>query len=710
MPHDYSRRKIAIFTLIISLGIVIIISSVFFVYESYKNQIVDQQREQIITTAETASLGLEYFFQEKKQGMDIYFDGMMSTIPDKNTLYKQIDTIIERFYFKEKNYLYNIKFIKAEEISSAMDNDAKLSKNAEYGDYKYIAEGLYILYLSKTIYINGHLEGYVMAGIDLNKVYHKILFPVQIGERGYCTVKDQNGMILMHGTKSQIGINSKTDRKELYPKLNAKGIDTLLNNQLSGKSGSDIVTSYWWDDVESGPVTKIIGYTPVSIVEGNTWVVSVIMDYAEIAGPIHNALSMSIILGFILVVFFGTLVYFITKEWKNTERIKLEWKYENELREAANALRKQEAQVRQYDKLQTLGILSGTIAHEFNNLMTPILIYCDLLLPKFKEDEEVKEEIEEISSIAQRCSELSKQLLAYGRVEKDEDLMSIYDGTLVAKNSMRMIAKLIPREINLDYRISEEPIMLYGNAGSLNQILLNLCTNAYQAMKETGGSLQVSFYKKDEEEAILKVSDTGCGMDKETMARMYQAFFTTKESGEGTGLGLSVVKRLVTKQGGNIEATSKLGEGTTFTIVMPIKDMKPKENNLNENEIKAVAKKKIKIMILDDNDEILKSMEKGLSITNWHIEYSTNPSYVFGRLKEQSNGYDILLTDESMPEMSGLELSAILKKVNPAIKIIIMTGYVEKNLQENVNNKAIDGFLLKPISAMDVIREVFKLI
>ena len=569
MKNEHAKRKVIALAVITILGFILISSSIIMIYNTHKNDIINQQKVQIITTAETASRSLETFFSEKRRGMDLYFNGMVSDITDQSKLDDQIDSIIERYNSNEKEYLFSIEYLKPNEMKQAYGIQAVEEDDATYGKYVYQDANYYVLYLTKAIYVNGEVGGYVVAGFNLDKVYQEILYPIQIGDLGYCTVKDHDGIIIMHGTKSQIGINSKTDRKENYPELDPDGVDRLVENQIRGKSGCDIVSSYWWNNIEAGKVKKIIGYTPVHIVE-QFWVVSVIMDYSEITGPLQKTLIMSVLLGIILVVFFGALVYYITRELKNTQRLKMEWKYESELIEATYQLRKQAVQVEQYDKLQTMGILTGTMVHEFKNLMTPIIIYCDLLSLKFSDNGEVKEEVSEISSAAKRCAELSEQLLAYVREEKEDDQMVTFDGVLATINAMKMISKLIPKEIRVQYNFSKQPIMLFGKIGAFNQILLNLCTNAYQAMKEKGGDLTVSFQKVNEKNAELKIMDSGCGMDEETMSKIYNAFFTTKAQGEGTGLGLLVVQRLVIKLGGTIQVHSVPLEETTFIITFPI--------------------------------------------------------------------------------------------------------------------------------------------
>lgn len=708
MEIRLSNKKLIGLSLIALVGLAVISVSIFMIYNTHKNAIVDQQKAQIITTAETASRSLKAFFEERLHTMDLYFDGVLAHVSGAEAFIKDLEEILLPYQGREAMYLHRVAFLSPQDLTTGEKTRLEGHTQAMWGTYSLQQDGFFVLELYKPLRIDGVLIGYIKAEINLNAVYDQILYPIQIGKQGYCTVKDRAGIILMHGTKSQIGINSRTDRKEKYPELDPVGIDRLIENQIRGESGSDLVLSYWWDQVELGKVKKIIGYTPVHILE-DFWVVSVIMDYSEIEWPLQQTLRMSIFVGLVMVLFLSYMVFYITRELKNIQRLQMEWRYEVELHAAFHRLKEQEEKVQQYDRLQTLGILVGTIAHEFNNLMTPITIYCDLLMNQFSDQPQVQEDLGEIATAVMRCSELSKQLLDYGRSEAVSDQMDCYDGAVAAKASMKMIEKIIPPEITLSYEISQEPLMIAGSPGGLNQILLNLCTNAYQAMKGQGGALTVTLKKHGEGEAILRVADTGCGMDQKTMDQMYQAFFTTKPPQEGTGLGLSVVHRLVTKQGGTIKAESTPGVGTVFEIIFPLLKA-PEKKPLQHPPIGGQIKERpLRILILDDKSEITKSLKRGLEITKWKTEVYTNTALAYGRVKEDPKFFDILLTDASMPNMNGFEFARVIKGLNPKVKVLLMTGYVEEELETSLRERSIDGYIFKPITIGGLIERIDQL-
>ncbi len=707
MNKDLLKRKVVGVFLITLAGILIIITSIVAIYSTHKNAIVNQAREQVITTAETASRGLETFFADRLKNMDLYFDGVLSYVEDQDILKDQMESILLPFYEIEKAYLYQVVYLTEDEFKTK-ENNIKIRQNSVFGSYEYKEGGFFILNMYKPIYLSGSLNGYVLACINLNAVYEDILYPIQIGKNGYCTVKDRSGRILMHGVESQIGINSKTDRKKNYPNLNPQGIDRLIENQISGKSGTELVNSYWWDRVEAGKAEKIIGYTPVKVME-DFWVISIIMDYGQIEAPLHQTLIMSILVGFLLMLLLGFLVFYITRELKNSQQMLMEWNYEKKLYESETKLEEQEERVEHYDKLRTMGILMGTIAHEYNNLMTPITIYCDLLASRFEEEEEAKEQIAEISGAALRCTELSRQILEYGRKDSKEERLLSFDGTVAAKTSMKMIEKIIPKKIKLSYQISSKPIFLLGNPGALNQIILNLCTNAYQAMKEKGNRLEVTFRLLENEKAELKVKDNGCGMEEETLKNIYDAFYTTKAAGEGTGLGLSVVQRLVIRYKGQIQVESIPGKGTVFTITFPV--LERKELAAAEKDIvyKEITDRKLNVMIIDDKPEVIKALKNGLNLTKWRLEFFTNALLAYEKFKKNADDFDIILTDLSMPDMNGCELAAIMKKRNPAVKIIVMTGYPEKDIQEYLAADIIDAYMVKPVNVNHIIAKAAQL-
>lgn len=226
--------------------------------------------------------------------------------------------------------------------------------------------------------------------------------------------------------------------------------------------------------------------------------------------------------------------------------------------------------MQKYNHSKTMSVLTGSIAHEFNNLMTPIVLYTDLLEENEVVYHEMPEEIDELKSATKRCEELARQLLSYSRQGKAEKVLTEYDATFAVQEAVNMVQKLLPSNIELKTNICKTSYYICGQLGAMNQILLNLATNAVHAM-EHGGKLSIQFGLsiEDDKQVRLLVEDTGCGIPKEIKMQVFQPFFTTKQDGKGTGIGLTVVKRLTEEHGGRIRVKTEEGKGTTFILDFP---------------------------------------------------------------------------------------------------------------------------------------------
>ena len=233
-------------------------------------------------------------------------------------------------------------------------------------------------------------------------------------------------------------------------------------------------------------------------------------------------------------------------------------------------MKKQEGLMQKYNHSKTMSVLTGSIAHEFNNLMTPIVLYTDLLEENEVVYREMPDEIAELKSATKRCEELAKQLLSYSRQGKAEKVLTDYDATYAVQEGVNIVSKLLPVNISFKESICKTTYYIHGQVGALNQILLNLTTNAMHAMKD-GGTLSIQFglSTDDDSKVRLVVEDTGSGIPPEIKRHVFQPFFTTKQAGEGTGIGLTVVKRLTEEHGGTIRVKTEVGKGTMFILDFP---------------------------------------------------------------------------------------------------------------------------------------------
>lgn len=425
----------------------------------------------------------------------------------------------------------------------------------------------YRLVLIRPVEFNGAFVCDVAETIDLNSVYDEVVGSVQVGQRGYCTVKDPGRVIIMHRLHEQIGVDTQVQRVEGHPEGDW---DELFASQYSGQPGCKVVTSYWWDEPEEGLAKKFIGYAPAYIC-GNFFVVNVVMAYDELMEPLRRMLVLCSALGLVVMALFVVGGWKLAKSLQDARHFKRELAYEQELHAQTQRLRLQERQIQSIDRLQTMGVVTSSLAHELKNLMTPLAIYGDMLRDETLTQRERAEVSEEVGHIARRCTELLERMLSYVRTRVPKDNAAPFDASQAIEESLVVVRALCPRDVELCSEVPAEHAWLRGEAGAVSQIVLNLVANALYAMKDEGGTLSVSWGPDAAKRGAwcLRVSDTGCGMDNAVRTQLFSSFFTTKGE-DGTGLGMAVVQSLVQDMNGSIEVESELGKGSTFYLRFPV--------------------------------------------------------------------------------------------------------------------------------------------
>ena len=564
---------------------IIIVSLLSVIYFKQAETIINQQRDQLVKLAEIASEQLNHYFIDMEEDIEYYFSFNEAPEVNKENLEEVISIRSEKFQKKFNESLRNITYLPMKNIQEYYKeeleqdiikhyvNDAITKEKVIAGPWLY-KEKYYMLHLLKAVIVEGEFQGLLVFECNLNDVYNNSIGEIKVGSYGYCTVKDQGGIILMHGDEKQIGIDSLNERKENYPELDPEGIERLVEKQLTGKSGSEIVESYWWGEDEVTKVKKIIGYSPVTIGEYK-WVVNTIMSYNELIGPIRRSMSLIIILIILVVSILTVGILYITKIKYEKEEAILALKHTNELNETINKLRKHEENLGHNNRIQTMGIISSMMVHEIKNMLLPIFIYTEMLKNDFINNENVVNDVIEIEKAAENCLNLSKNLSAYSGNKKK---VEVFNSSAEAKAVIEMLRPMIPKNIKLKESITKEVIQLTGNITEFKQIILNLCTNSYQAMEELGGELKVNYYK-EQDRVILEVEDNGIGIPEEIQDKIFEPFFTMKPEEKGTGLGLAIVSKLVQKYNGYITLESKVGVGTKVKVIFF-------NENLNKNKIK----------------------------------------------------------------------------------------------------------------------------
>ena len=388
--------------------------------------------------------------------------------------------------------------------------------------------------------------------------------------------------------------------------------------------------------------------------------------------------------------------------------------------EAEAALRQSGVQLRQAQKMETVGRLAGGIAHDFNNLLTVINGYSDVLLQRLGETDPSRREIGEIHKAGERAAALTHQLLAFSRKQvleaKSINLNEIVSGMCV------MVRRLIGENIELATALDPDLGTVIGDPGQVEQVVLNLAVNARDAMP-SGGTISISTASADlaapEDRdgdilpvgryARIEVSDTGCGMDEETKERMFEPFFTTKERGKGTGLGLASVYGIVKQSGGHIRVRSAPGRGTTFDVYFPVAqetgDDAPRNAETATNLAEPVRMGE-NIILVEDEEAVRELVMEGLQRDGYSILAAGNALEALSLIERHSRPIDLLLTDLRMPGMNGIDLARRLMPLHPGMKVLLMSGYSEEEIGEFVQKEPGTAFLQKPVTPSLLSRKV----
>ena len=375
--------------------------------------------------------------------------------------------------------------------------------------------------------------------------------------------------------------------------------------------------------------------------------------------------------------------------------------------ERTRALANSEKQLQQVMKLQAIGTLAGGIAHDFNNILFPIVGYTELTMDDVPEGSQARQNLDEVLKAANRAKELVQQILTFSRQSSQErrPLKVQY----LIKEATKLLRATIPSSIEIECNIDESCGPIKGDPTQIHQIIMNLCTNAYHALQETGGKLEVSLkeiyisYEQSLDRVGMKigkhielmVKDSGHGMEPQVIERIFEPYFTTKEQGKGTGLGLSVIHGIVKSHGGDITVSSRPGNGATFKVYLPIIDDIEEEIHVIEPLIAINGEERI--LLVDDEAQIIDIEQQILERLGYKVTPKTDSEEALEEFAAQPDRFDLVITDMTMPKMTGDQLARRMMDIKPQIPVILCTGFNEAISEEKALAMGIDKFVMKPI-------------
>ena len=537
---DKKRKEL----IISAIGLILLMLSAVFCYRTVRDAIVNNEKESVQNIAEVSSHSLRATLQGKS---NLVYAALSGDMASEESIEASLLKIGEKGKYISLDQIEYLKKWEADSCEKAGKNPGQVIA----GPIQKTNQGGYVLYLTKAVYMNRSIAGYVQIELNLDEIYEEEqdLSNLSIGSHGYCIVKDTDGTTIM--------ADAKNEKEEIA--FSSKDI-----------SGCEVVWSY---EVEGGSpkkTQKLLAYNTVDF-NGVQFVLCVVEDYRDITAPIMRIAFYLSLFGVLILVWIGIFGYRILQQQKEEEKLKMELVHEKELNEANEAMKNQENLMQKYNHSKTMTFLTGALAHEFNNLMTPIVLYSELLSDNDTVMQEMPEEVYELNASAKRCEELARQLLDYSRQGRAERVLSEYNATFAVESSISIVSRLFPENIKFETSVCSTPYYIKGQLGALNQIILNLVTNAIHAIGDKKGRVKLQFgLSVDDDQMVrLVIEDNGCGIPKELRKHVFDPFFTTKKVGEGNGIGLTVVKRMVEEHGGWMQVQSEEGKGTTFIMNFP---------------------------------------------------------------------------------------------------------------------------------------------
>ena len=387
-----------------------------------------------------------------------------------------------------------------------------------------------------------------------------------------------------------------------------------------------------------------------------------------------------------------------------------------ERRQAEAARTKLEAQLRQSQKLEAIGALAGGIAHDFNNVLGAILGHAELLQLDLPPGSPGAESVAEILKAARRSSEVVRQMLTFSR--RQDQPRGPLDLSLVVKEACKLFRASIPASIEIEARISPGLPLVLGDPGQLHQVLMNLATNAHQAMEGRNGRLTVGLHGVDVDATMaqsqgnlapgryvrLSVTDTGVGMDAATLDRLFEPFFTTKGPRQGAGLGLAVVHGIVRSHGGGVTVYSQPGQGTTFHVFVPA--LAPKASEASVDTSAPARGRGERILYVDDEIALAKVGDRMLRSMGYEVTFFTRPNEALAALAADPMRFQLVIADLTMPGMSGMELARRVREIRYGMPFILTTGYHGTQEASELASLGIAELLTKPVNTERLAKSV----
>jgi PAS domain S-box-containing protein len=384
-----------------------------------------------------------------------------------------------------------------------------------------------------------------------------------------------------------------------------------------------------------------------------------------------------------------------------------------EHKHAEEERKKLQIQLQQAQKMEAIGTLAGGIAHDFNNILGAILGYAEMVQEDSPVGSMLRKDIDQVVKASHRAKDLVKQILAFSRQTETDQIP--LQPEIIIKEALKMLRSSLPTTIDIQQDIDPEAGLILADPTQIHQVMVNFCTNAFHAMEETGGTLTISLKKKTLSKADLanephvqpgdfvqlSISDTGPGIAPEIQAKMFDPYFTTKEVGKGTGMGLAIIHGIAKSYNGFVTCHSQLGEGTVFQVYLPvIADPTLHEIETAPSDLTQLGNEHI--LFIDDEEILVEMGQAMLERLGYRVTVRKSSIDALNTFQNQPDQFDLVITDQTMPGMTGSDLARRMLQIRPGMPIILCTGYSTLISEEKARGLGIKGFAMKPLAKKDI--------
>lgn len=704
------KRRVRLLVILqLSIFLIYLISTALRVWANYRETLVENQKEQMLLTAKILGENMGITLQEYRSNLD-FLSGISAGEAEKWEIYERFVQTQDSFecnIFRESEDGSHVEWLYEQELKNPL-LISRISQDESIWQYEN-EDGEKYLVFKKNVD-----AGSLCMVVDEEKYYQNLISDIHIGTNGYVMIKNSGGRILMHPEPEQWGIMVIEGRREMYPDLDYSSLEEMIKEQSSGQTGLSEYYSYWWTDPDLPRVKKISAYAPAEIGD-DFWVISAVIDYDDFYDPIVEGMKkIGVIFACGLIIALG-MIFCIVKLLSDQKKASREIVYLRELNALLEEVQQGEENIAHQQRLQIMGTMTGGIAHEFNNFLTPIMGHAELLMMELEEDSDEYDSAREIYDASEKARDVIRQISSLSRRNVETVYKKIAAGKMLQR-AAKMTQSVCPAHIHLKKEILLQDECILGNTTQINQVILNICVNAVHAIGKKEGEITIRAVAASREvletvpalETVripqewsrylqIEIKDNGCGMTKETLRHIFDPFFTTKKGGEGTGLGLSLAEQIVHSHKGYIYAESQAGKGTVFTIFLPI--LEAEEEMVWESQ-----REDLQILVADDNAKILTLLEKNFAKINRPITVCRSKTELQSILRERK--IDVLVIDESLEDGSGVEFCMAMQGKYPEMLKFVMADYITREIAEAKQKGIISGYVEKPVSDTTILEAV----